>query len=188
MVGRPQATHQCDGDEAPVAGSAVTAGADRREPAQGEQRRPGDEAGLERVDALDSGLRPEAGRGGEERRRGRRRSAADRHRPAGQVEQAHGEAGAEGREQAHPEGDRSEGQQEGPELAEKDVERIPGRMRNAQRRHRRHQLAGIPDVDRPARPGGVDREEGEREPGAHRAIARRAAQPTRNHRFHRGSV
>src|SRR5262249_36505118 len=108
------------------------------------------------------GLAPEARRHGQEERREER---GDRPEPV-RAREAIEERARGGRrrraEEAHAPRDGAEGQGERPELPEEHVERVPGRVRDAEQVDGRHQLAAVPDVDRRTRAEGVEDEE---EPG-----------------------
>src|SRR5690606_20703260 len=112
VIRGPHAADQRDRDEEPVPSpdTSVFALAFARDrtgpPARRQQRRGRDEQGVERVDALDVRLAPEARAGREERGRGDRRRAADVERAGREEEQRHRAGGGGRGEEAHAEGDR----------------------------------------------------------------------------------
>src|SRR5262249_11573451 len=81
--------------------------------------------------------------------------------------------GRRGAEEAHPERDRSDGDEEREDLAKERVERVAGGVRDAEEIDGRHQLAAVADVDRSAGAGRVNVEEGGAESARRGSVAAR---------------
>ena len=164
MVRRPQA--------APEERRGEVCAVARRRPA--ERRRGGqhDEERVQRVHALDRRLGPEARSDGEQQCSEDGRDRAHPELAAEAVEEAARQRTARGAEDAQAPGDRAEREDDRPRLPEQHVERIARRVRDAEQRDRRRQLAAVAHVDRGTGAERVHREDRRRDrqrrrPGAH---------------------
>ena len=166
VVGRAEPAEERGNDQIPVATRRVP-----RERGGGRQHH---EQRVQRVDALDVGLAPEARADREQQGRGGGGHAVQSQAKAEAMEERHRRRGAGRAEEAHPERDRAQRHEQGPELPQQHVERIPAGMRNAQGVDGRHQLAAVPDVDRAA---GADRVEGKDADAEGGGLEIRAAEP-----------
>lgn len=150
MIRRAEAADEGGQDEVAVPAAAV--------PPKREEKRERDEERVQRIDPLDVGLGPEAGREREEPGRSRRGRAVDTGLAARRVHHGARRRGADGGEEAEAPRQRQESEEHRPELSGEHVERVAGRVRDSHHRDRREEVPAVADVDRPACAGDVDGE------------------------------